>query len=188
LAIPTLTTPRLIIQEFTDADREGRRLLIEDAFGEPVSQADNDQWMQWTLLNYRALERLYQPPYGDYAIRDRQSAALIGSIGLVPSVVPWGVFPQFRDTGASQLALTPEFGLFWAVASPFRGQGYATEAAAAFSRHLFSAVNIKRLVATTERHNFESQRVMHKLGMALYENPTSEPHWFEVVGLLKQPG
>lgn len=46
---------------------------------------------------------------------------------------------------------------------------------------------MQRVVATTERANVASQRVMQKLGMKVMINPLADPFWFEVVGVLENP-
>lgn len=50
--------------------------------------------------------------------------------------------------------------------------------------HAFTDLRLKRIVATTEFDNLESQGVMKKLGMTLTRNPLPEPPWLQVVGVL----
>ena len=45
------------------------------------------------------------------------------------------------------------------------GKGYATEGARALIRRGFSALGLRRVLATTYEHNHASRRVMEKLGM-----------------------
>jgi RimJ/RimL family protein N-acetyltransferase len=78
-------------------------------------------------------------------------------------------------------------GLYWALAPAHRGNGYATEAARALIDHAFGALNLARIVATTERSNTASRAVMRRLGMRVEENPLPEPEWFQVVGWLEAP-
>ena len=79
---------------------------------------------------------------------------------------------------------TPELGLYWALSPESRGSGYATEAAAELCRALFSELNPRRLLATTEHSNTDSQAVMRRLGMRMLTNPHPEPAWLQVVGVL----
>jgi len=188
MSIVRVETERLIVREFQDGDQAARRALIVDAFGHPLSEADNNQWFTWTQLNYRALERLYQPPYGEYAVVGKATGTLIGSVGLVQSLIPWGVFDQYRAPDEPPYYLTsPEFGLFWAVDKTQRGQGYAAEAAQAIIDYAFQKLAARRVIATTEQVNAASQRVMRKLGMTVLRNPGDQPFWFEVVGVLNNP-
>jgi len=182
-----LTTERLILRQFIPDDLEGYRLLSQEVFGDNSAADVHRDWMVWTTAGYRQHARLYQPPIGDYAIT-LKSGALIGSIGLVPSTVPWGVLPQFDLPDSPEHPLLSfEFGLFWAIRSAHQKQGYASEAASAFCKWAFETFHCRRLVATTERDNLASQAVMRKIGMTLYDNPTDHPFWFEVVGLLEHP-
>jgi RimJ/RimL family protein N-acetyltransferase len=84
--------------------------------------------------------------------------------------------------------VSAEFGLFWGMLPAYQRNGYATEAAKGFTQHIFSLLNPRRLVATTERDNLASQAVMKKLGMTILTNPGDKPFWFEVVGVLENRG
>ena len=184
-----IATKRLVVREFEVADCQPVTRILDDCFG-PVPRVEREAWLQWTVRNYRALEQLGQPPYGDYAVALRDGGDVIGSVGLVPSFGPFDTLPTLsahlleRPTGRH----TPEIGLFWAVASPHRGSGYATEAAAALAEFAFNDLNVDRLVATTEHGNDASIRVMRRLGMTVERNPHPEPAWFQTVGVLFNPG
>ncbi|MCU0510954.1 MAG: GNAT family N-acetyltransferase [Anaerolineae bacterium] len=183
-----LTTDRLIIREYGLADLEGRHRLMQEAFDSDDTPAQTQHWLAWTMAGYTEQARLYQPPYGDYAVARRDTGQVVGTVGLVPSLIPWGVLPEFRriDEGENHLVV-PEPGLFWAVHTAHRGCGYAAEAAAALAQWLFTRLYFRRVVATTAATNSASQRVMAKLGMALYRNPGTKPAWFQVVGVLNHP-
>ena len=73
------------------------------------------------------------------------------------------------------------------LAPEFRGFGYATEAANALITLGFGAMNLRRIVATTEHDNVPSQNVMRRLGMRLTRNPEHEPVWFQTIGVLDNP-
>lgn len=183
-----ITTPRLVIREFGAADAEPVARLLDDCFG-PAPPAGRAAWLEWTVRNYRALEQLRQPTYGDYAVELRERGAVIGSVGLVPSFGPFDTLPPFsaRLRAKPIGRHTPEMGLFWAFASPYRGAGYATEAAAALAEFAFKELNVDRLVATTEHGNDASIRVMRRLGMTVERNPHPEPPWFQTAGVLFNP-
>lgn len=188
LALPATETANLIVRPYTLADGEARRLLAGDTFGKLPTVDRNATWLQWTLLAYRELDSLDQPPYGDYAVTLKSTGEYIGSVGLVPSIVPWGVFPAYRAPNTPPHFFTsPEFGLFWAIHSSQRGKGYAAEAAQVIVTHLFEVLNAQRVVATTEQDNAPSQAVMRKLGMRVLVNPLREPEWFQVIGILNNP-
>ncbi|MEM8874670.1 MAG: GNAT family N-acetyltransferase [Planctomycetota bacterium] len=174
-----LTTERLTIRRFTPDDLAGVAELLDGCFGdEPLKE--RERWLDWTVRNYVALEALHQPPFGDYAVVC--GARLVGSIGLVPSLAPFGRLPTLGgDPSANH---TPELGLFWATHPEHRRRGYATEAAAAALRFVFGQLHAARVVATTEHDNVASMAVMRKLGMTIDRNPINDPPWFQTVGVV----
>jgi ribosomal-protein-alanine N-acetyltransferase len=161
---------------------------MQEAFGESVAVEDTLSWLEWTIASYRELARLHQPPYGDYAVVLKGFGEVIGSVGIVPAVVPWDVFDADGSSSASEALTLPEFGLFWAILPAHQGQGYAGEAAYALAQFLFHQLGARRIVALTEYDNLPSQRVMEKLGMVVRRNPTGRPAWCQVVGVLTHPG
>ena len=185
MSIPVLETSRLRIQEYTAGDLENRRQLMAQAFGNSGSLEATHRWLEWTIASYRELARLYQPPYGDYAITLKSSGELIGAVGLVPALIPWNTL--LDETPPAQYLTAPEFGLFWAIFQAHQGQGYATEAGRALIEFIFAALHARRVVATTEHEKLASQRVMRKLGMRLLRNEGREPGWCQVVGVLEHP-
>ena len=183
MGVPTIIADRLIIREYTQQDLMYRHELIERAFNITCSIQSIEQWLDWTLSAYRGLERLHQPPYGDNLIEIKETHQPIGSIGFVPTMIPWKVFESTIEPTLVD-RVSAEMGLFWAIQPNLWGRGYATEAAHAFVRYAFDVLKLNQIVATTEHDNLRSQRVMAKLGMKVLSNPTTEPFWFEVVGVL----
>lgn len=189
--MPILETERLLIRRFTLADLDDSlSLLLEPDWREHRVQhraalARQEAWLRWQVGSYDALERLYQPPYGDRAVVLRATGALIGQVGLVQAYGPFGtLLSAVQRAGVQDRLNTPEVGLFWSVNAAHRGQGYATEAAAALIRFTFERMRLSRIVATTEHDNTASQSVMRKLGMTIERNPYPEPVWFQTVGTL----
>jgi RimJ/RimL family protein N-acetyltransferase len=82
---------------------------------------------------------------------------------------------------------TAEFGLFWAIETPYRRQGYAVEATQAVIDYLFDTLTLQRVIATTEFSNEASQAVMRKLGMRIERSTDPEPPWFQIIGVLDNP-
>lgn len=174
-----------MIREYVLSETEIHHRLMAEAFESDDTLEQTQTWMEWTVRNYRALESLYQPPYGDYAVILKETGGIIGSVGLVQTIVPWGVFPEYQTNGAVDLRVSPEFGLFWAIFKDYRGKGYAGEAGKAIIDFAFKSIRARRIVATTEHDNHNSIRVMEKLGMTIKRNPGTEPFWFKVVGVLE---
>ena len=130
------------------------------------------------------LAELSQPPLGDRAVVRKADGRLVGSVGLVPALGPFGQIPGFpAHQGSRDWFL--EVGLFWAVDPAHQGQGYATEAARALVTRAVAQFRLGRLVATTEFDNARSLAVMRKLGMRILGNPEPEPAWFQAVGVLE---
>lgn len=183
LALEQLETPRLLVRRFAPGDFTARHRLTVDNVGHDVPEASTAAWLDWATRNYAMLASLGQPPYGDYAVVLREGGAVVGAVGLVPGMVAWDAL-----TGGNDLRTTPEFGLFWAVLSDYRGRGIATEAGRAMIDFVFARLAARRVVATTEFDNAASQRVMSKLGMTLHRNPGPAPFWQQVVGVLDSHG
>ena len=183
MAIEQLESARLGIRQFDECDLDQVRRFRRDVFGLDEPRASAGSWLKWTIDSYRELANLGQPPYADYAIVLRGSGEFIGSAGIVPTVVPWGALKG----DPSDTLLSPEIGLFWGILPEHRRRGYATEAAGALIDYLFRELKARQVVATTEHNNIASQRTMEKLGMRLFHNPNSEPHWCQVVGFIANP-
>jgi RimJ/RimL family protein N-acetyltransferase len=170
--VPPLESARLTVRELVAGDRAAVEQLTGD---------DRERWLRWTTLGYQQLAELRQPPYGERGVVLRESGHLVGLVGLVPSLGPFGLLPSWPEAGGRY---RPEVGLYWAVAPSHRLRGVASEAAAALIAHAFAELHLARLVATTERENVASIGVMRRLGMRVEENPEPEPAWFQVVGVL----
>jgi RimJ/RimL family protein N-acetyltransferase len=171
MEMPPLMTARLRVRPFEGSDLDA----CLELFGGPPEE--RRRWLQWAALSPGELARLHQPPYGDRAIVELGSGRVIGSVGLVPSLLP---------LRRGELALGgrcwPEVGLFWALLPSARGRGYATEAARVVADWALQHLDLERIVATTERENLASVRVMERLGMTLLHH-TGEPSWLQVVGV-----
>jgi len=174
-ALPPIRTPRLVIRPLGDDDRDASRAVLD-----PDDEAAFRRWFTWAVAAPPALAELLQPPFGERAVILAESDELIGLVGLVPSLGP---FAQLEGAPAGG-PWTLEPGLYWALSRGHRGHGYATEAAAALCRELFTVLNPVRLIAMTEHTNLASQAVMRRLGMRMLENPHPEPAWLQVVGIL----
>lgn len=195
LSMPTLETARTEIRPFNMADLDSIHQILDvelaDAdFGTDGPQALNErrQWLQWSVFNYDALAKLYQPPYGDRAVVRKEDGQLIGAVGFVPYMNHFGQLPGFGSgTGAGPALASPEFGLYWAVSPRYQRQGYASEAGRALIDYAFTQLRVARIVATTDYDNPASIGVMRKLGMTILTNPYPDPPWLQVAGVLENP-
>lgn len=183
MQIDFLESERLRVRPFKEDDLEYCWRFRRDVFGLDEGRAPAQRWLRWTVDSYRELANLGQPPYADYALVRKDGGAFVGSVGIVPTHVPWGALKG----DAQDSLLSPEIGLFWGILPEFRLRGYATEAARALLDYLFYELKTRQVVATTERDNIASRRTMEKLGMRIFENPTPEPAWCQVVGFIANP-
>ena len=164
MSIAPLETERLRIRDFEAEDLETYHRLYAEAFDSTRPLEGTRDWLDWTVRNYAELAKLYQPPYGDYAITLKDKGLVIGVVGLVPALIPWNTL--LDEQPPDYWATSPEFGLFWAVFEAYQGQGYATEAGRAVIEHVFDSMHARQIVATTEHENAASQRVMTQAGDA----------------------
>ena len=196
MRMPPLETERLLIRPFTMDDLSDIYRILDVE----LATADDDtagayalderrQWLQWTILSYEELAKLYQPPYGERAVVLKQTEQLIGACGFVPCLNAFEQLPAFRSAGEGVAArlYSTEFGLFWAMSPAHQRQGYATEAATALIGYAFTELHLVRIVATTTYENAASIRVMQKLGMRIERNPYPDPPWLQVVGIRYHP-
>jgi len=181
--MPPLTTERLLVRPFAEGDVPAVAAVLE---ADPVDAAI-DRYVRHGALNASVLAALSQPPLGDRAVVLRASGELIGVAGLVPAFAPFDQLrpiaespPQERDPAPYRI----EVGLFYQVRPDHRGHGYATEAARALVGFAFTALQLGRVVATTDHDNLPSQAVMRHLGMRVQENALPEPPWFQLTGIL----
>jgi RimJ/RimL family protein N-acetyltransferase len=195
--MPPLETARLIIRPFVMPDLDALHRIVdvelsEADFGSEGAQSldERREWLEWAVLNYDQLAKMYQPPYGDRAIVLKQSGQLIGAIGYVPCMMPFGQLPAFaagQGEATARLA-TCELGLYYALAPAHQRKGYTSEAAAAMVEYAFQSMQLRRVVATTTFDNEASMGVMRKLGMRIERNPFPDPPWLQVVGFIENRG
>ena len=160
-ALPVLETGRLRLRPRTLADLED--CLRMDR--EPGTL----RWVDWPLATggwddetaHRALIRSrilhpYPPGLGYWVVaRKEHPDGFLGWVLLIP-----------EDTKG------PEIEIGWRLLHAARGNGYATEAAAALLRHGFETLGVDRIVADMYRENAASNAVARKLGFRAHDDPT----------------
>lgn len=150
--MPQIETERLLLRPFTLDDVDAYHAAIRSdpdvmrylPGGVPQPRADTERVIQHFIIMWET------QPFGGFAVIHKADGALIGQCGL--AYVPgWG---------------TELVELFYALAQPYWGQGFATEAARAVLRFGFETGGLERIVAVFMPENTGSERVMRKLGMA----------------------
>jgi [ribosomal protein S5]-alanine N-acetyltransferase len=193
--MPPLQTARLLIRPLTldDLDAVYQILDVElsdAAFGSEGQKTleDRRRWLQWTVLQYEELARLYQPPYGDRAVVLRATGEVIGAAGYVPCLDAFGQLGAWQSAGSAHGLRSTEFGLFYAISPRHQRQGYASEAARALIDYAFDHLRLARVVATTTDDNHGSIGVMEHVGMTIHRNPFPDPPWLQIVGVIEPQG
>lgn len=151
VAIPVIETERLRLRPFRAEDLDAHAAMLADpavarhlgagpGAGRPRSREES--WTQLaTLIGQWTLRG-----YGCFAVEERAGGAFIGRAGIL------------------ELAGWPEPELAYALAAPFWGRGYATEACRAILDWAWRTVPAERLVSYIRPGNTASERVAARLG------------------------
>ncbi len=144
-----LTTPRLALDELTDADASFLVALLNDPdflryIGDRGVRNEDDARVYLAKGPFDSYRR---HGHGLWLVRRRDDAERLGICGLLK-----------RDT-------LDDVDLGFAFLPQFRGQGYARESAAAVLAHARDALGIARVVAIASRDNDASARLLEAVGL-----------------------
>ena len=150
-SVAELTTERLLLRGWRDADREPFAALCADPevmryFPGPRSRAESDASVDRFQAGFA------ERGYGLWAVEVRATGAFAGFVGLNPA--------------PDEVPAAPATEIGWRLARRFWGRGYAPEAARAVLDHAFGRLGFTELVSFTTFTNAKSRRVMEKLGMS----------------------
>lgn len=149
--ITRLATERLVLRPFGEDDLGALTVLHgEESFWwfplrRGMTDGETMDFLGWVLsVNADPVRPVF------HAVVERDTGALIGWAGLsVPEFLP---------------ELLPAVEVGWRLGSAHRGNGYATEAAAAALTWGFDALGLEEIVSIHEPDNLPSGRVMDRLG------------------------
>jgi RimJ/RimL family protein N-acetyltransferase len=146
-----LRTPRLLLREWRDEDREPFAAMSADtAVMEHLvpfpDRAAMDAWVAAARAHWG------EHGFGQWVVEIPGEAPFVGVVGL--SRLRWA------------LPFAPAVEAAWRIARLFWGKGYATEAAGAAVNDGFSRLGLDEIVAFTVPQNRASRRVMERLGMS----------------------
>lgn len=146
--VPILHTPRLILRGWQAADFEPYAKLLADPAtarfitrrGRPYSPAESWAEMAFFIGHWQLRG------FGMFVVEARSNGAFLGRVGPI------------RPMG------WPGVEVGWALAPEARGQGYATEAAAAAINWTFDRLGVSLIVSVIHPDNHASQRVAGRIG------------------------
>ncbi len=147
---PSLTTPRLELRHWREADLELFAAMNSDPavmehFPELLSRRQSDGLVDRIEAGFAA------NGFGLWALEVRGTDEFIGFTGLA--------VPEF------EAHFTPAVEVGWRLVRSAWGNGYATEAAGAALRFGFDEVGLDEIVSFTVPGNRRSRAVMERLGM-----------------------
>lgn len=142
-----LETSRLLLRTFRPDDLPRYAAMNADPqvmefLGGPIPAAESDSIAAW------AQDLHVREGIGLLAVERRADGEFLGMCGLHHL----GWFPEDIELG-------------WRLARAHWGLGYATEAATAWLRHGFTALDLPRVISVTDPPNVRSIAVMQRLGM-----------------------
>ncbi|PQA73372.1 GNAT family N-acetyltransferase [Brucella oryzae] len=153
-----LETPRLIIRNWEDRDRDLFHVINSDEevmrffpFRRDRSQSDE--------LFDRLQKMISETGLGFYALEEKEGGRCIGFAGLARTDLE----PHLPDG-------TVEIG--WRLAIPFWGKGYVTEAGKALIEYAFGTLGLTEVVSFAVHNNERSTAVMQRIGMS--RDPASD--------------
>lgn len=151
-----LTTDRLILRRWTEADREPFAAMNADPEVVRYLRGKLDRTASDAFIE-RIEAGFERYGFGLWAVEVRRTGQFLGFTGLA-----WQTFPAH---------FTPAVEVGWRMARHAWGHGYATEAARAAIDYGFGAVGLLEIVSITTRTNERSMALMRRLGM------TTDPAW-----------
>ncbi len=146
-----LETPRLIIRNWEDRDRDLFHVINSDEevmrffpFRRNRSQSDE--------LFDRLKKMISETGLGFYALEEKESGQCIGFAGLARTDLE----PHLPN-GSVEIG--------WRLATPFWGKGYVTEAGRALIDYAFGTLGLPEVVSFAVHDNERSTSVMERIGM-----------------------
>ena len=151
----TLTTPRLLLRDFVEADTEA----VYAYAGNPanviyMAWGPNESLEQTRQFRLRAMEKASAEPREDYdlAVTLKSTGQLIGGCGI-----------SIRKDWHGRQYTTGNLG--WILHMDHWKRGYGTEFAAEMIRFGFEELGLHRIYSSCDAENYGSYRVMERNGM-----------------------
>lgn len=147
---PVVTTARLVLRPFDDADRApffalNTHPLVVESLGSSPTRAESD-----AIVDHIG-EEMAREGWGIWAVEVAGATPFVGMVGL--------------HRVRAELPFAPAVEVEWRLHPDHWGHGYATEAAAASLQFGFDEAGLDEIVAFTTTLNARSQAVMERIGM-----------------------
>lgn len=147
---PVVTTARLVLRPFDDADRApffalNTHPLVVESLGSSPTRAESD-----AIVDHIG-EEMAREGWGIWAVEVAGATPFVGMVGL--------------HRVRAELPFAPAVEVEWRLHPDHWGHGYATEAAAASLQFGFDVAGLDEIVAFTTTLNARSQAVMERIGM-----------------------
>lgn len=147
---PVVTTARLVLRPFDDADRApffalNTHPLVVESLGSSPTRAESD-----AIVDHIG-EEMAREGWGIWAVEVAGGTPFVGMVGL--------------HRVRAELPFAPAVEVEWRLHPDHWGHGYATEAAAASLQFGFDEAGLDEIVAFTTTLNARSQAVMERIGM-----------------------
>jgi ribosomal-protein-alanine N-acetyltransferase len=159
MTIPTITTSRLTLRAFADADIEPLHRILGDRdvirYLPTTNPPSRDKVQEFIA---RQLKHWEDHGFGWWAVEPRWKNELIGWSGL------------------QYLPETEEIEVAYLLSKAYWGKGLATEAAKAGLHYGFESIGLETIIALAHLENKASQRVIEKLGMSFVD----QSHYFGI--------
>lgn len=150
-----IETERLIIRSIVPEDRKPFIEMASDGSLRDIFGDCNNcgEWMDSWIEETRALDRKDDPwgEYLAYAVTEKQTGALLGSVGC----------SYYNDL--------KQVGITFFIGSKYRGNHYAREAVCAYARCFFTRYPIPQLIATAGEDNTASWKTLENAGFIMTE-------------------
>ena len=146
-----IETPRLILRDFRDEDRDAFAALNGDEevarwLGGPLDRAASNAMVD------RIRGHIAEHGFGLWAVERKADGAFLGFDGL-------------QTVKAGALPIGPAVEIGWRMARHAWGAGYASEAGRAALAWGFANLDLDEIVSFTARGNVRSEAVMRRIGM-----------------------
>jgi len=157
MKIPTLTTARLTLRPFAEADVDPLHCILqEEGILRYFPKSDPPERERVERLIAHHLMHWEEHGYGRWAVEPRAENRLIGWCGL----------EYLPETGETEVG--------YLLSKAFWGRGLATEGTQASVQYGFEHLKLETIIGITHPENVDSQRVLEKAGLSF----TNRAHHF----------